>query len=120
MSKTKEVSSFRSFLTFSSHFMHYCYVLRGMLGMQLVLVLSGGVLFAVWEDRPIFQGIYFSLITATTVGYGDISPETVLGQCLSVFIALLGTVHFGLVVAVATQAFTVTIKEYRTAISDAP
>ena len=54
------------------------------------------------------------MITATTVGYGDISPATGLGQCLSVFLALLGTVHFGLVVAVATQAFTVTIKEYRT------
>ena len=119
MSKTKTVSSFRSFLTFTSHFIHFCYVLRGMLGMQLLLVLSGGVLFALCENISIGQGVYFSLITATTVGYGDISPETILGQCLSVFIALIGTVHFGLLVAVATQAFTVTIKEYRTAISNA-
>ena len=68
---------------------------------------------------PIDQGIYFSLITATTVGFGDIAPTTGLGQCLAVAIALIGTIHFGLVVAVATQAFMVTIKEYRTALGEA-
>ena len=115
MSKTKTINSVRSFLTFTYHFIHSCYVLRGLLGIQLILVLLGGIGFAFCEGRPIGQGIYFSLITATTVGYGDISPATAFGQCISVFIALVGTIHFGLVVAVATQAFTVTIKEYRNA-----
>ena len=115
MSKTNDINSLRSFLTFTSHFIHYCYVLRGLLGMQLVLVLRGGLGFALYEGKPIGEGIYFSLITATTVGYGDVSPATGIGRCISVFIAFVGTVHFGLVVAVATQAFTVTIKEYRDA-----
>lgn len=109
-----KVSSFRSFLTFTSHFLHYCHVLRGLLGMQLTLVLAGGISFALCEDIPIDQGIYFALITATTVGYGDIAPTTGLGQCISVCIAFMGTIHFGLVIAVATHAFTVTINEYRT------
>ena len=42
MKQTKKVSSFRSFLTFTSHLIHYCYVLRGMLGMQLLMVVLGG------------------------------------------------------------------------------
>ena len=77
------------------------------------LVLLGGIGFARCEGIPTAQGIYFSLITSTTVGYGDISPNTGIGQCISVYLAFLGTILFGLVVAVATQAFTMTIREYR-------
>ena len=111
----ERVTGLKSFLTFTSHFVHYCFVLRWLLGMQLVLVLFGGVAVARCEKFPLLQGIYFSLITSTTVGYGDITPKTGIGQFISVLLAILGTILFGLVVAIATQAFTVTIKEYRDA-----
>ena len=109
------VTSLRSYATYLRHFFHYCHVLRGVLGMHLILVLSGGIAFARCEAIPIMQGIYFSLITSTTVGYGDITPKTGIGQCVSVFLALLGTIFFGLLVSVATQAFTVTIRQYQDA-----
>ena len=110
--ESKSTRSPRSFLTYTSYFFHYCYVLRSLLGAQLGLVLLGGVGFAWCEGIRLWNGIYFSLITSTTVGYGDISPETLLGQCIAVFLALVGTIFFGLVVAVATQAFKVTIRQY--------
>ncbi len=109
------VTGFRSFLTFTSHFFHYCFVLRWLLGMQFVLVLLGGLAIARCEDIHPLQGIYFSLITSTTVGYGDIIPSAGISQIVSVLLAILGTILFGLVIAVATQAFTVTIEEYKTA-----
>jgi voltage-gated potassium channel len=117
---SSRVTSLKSFWTFTYHFLHYCYVLRGILGVMLLLVILGGIGFARCEGRPISQGVYFSLITSTTVGYGDITPHTGIGQCISVFLALIGTIFFGLVVAVATQAFTVTIHEYLHARGDAP
>ena len=110
--KSTDITSVRSFLTFTSHFFNYCYVLRGLLGAQYGLIVLGGVMFAHFEDIAISQGIYFALITAHTVGYGDIVPATGIGQVISVVLALIGTILFGLMVAVATQAFTVTIKEY--------
>jgi hypothetical protein len=113
--KSTHDSATKSFLTFTTHFLHYCYMLRGLLGMQFALVLLGGICFAHFEDIAASQGIYFSLITSTTVGFGDITPKTGIGQCISVYLALMGTILFGLVVAVATQAFTVTIKEHRLA-----
>lgn len=113
--KATDVTSMRSFATFTSHFFHYFYVLRGLLGAQFALVFLGGVGFAWSEDIRVSQGVYFSLITSTTVGYGDISPSTGIGQCISVVLALIGTILFGLVVSVATQAFRVTIDEYRQA-----
>jgi hypothetical protein len=116
--KLTHVSSLKSFLTFTTHFLHYCYVLRGLLGMQFALVFLGGICFAYIEDIAASQGLYFSLITSTTVGFGDITPKTGIGQCISVYLSLMGTILFGLVVAVATQAFTVTIKEHRHAHGD--
>lgn len=116
--KSTHVTPRGSFLTFTTHFFHYCHVLRSLLGIQLVIVMLGGIGFARCEGIPTLQGIYFSLITATTVGYGDITPKTGVGQCISVFLAFIGTIFFGLMVAVATQAFKVTIDEYHHAQGD--
>lgn len=117
--KSTVVRPMKSFVTFTSHFFHYCHVLRGLLGAHFVLVFIGGVGFSRCEGIPISQGVYFSLITSTTVGYGDISPKTGVGQCVSVFLALVGTILFGLLVAVATRAFRVTIDEFAQAQGDA-
>jgi voltage-gated potassium channel len=35
-------------------------------------------------------GIYWAIVTLTTVGYGDISPQTGLGQALAAFIMIIG------------------------------
>lgn len=36
------------------------------------------------------RGIYWAIVTLTTVGYGDIAPRTVAGQTLASFVMLLG------------------------------
>ena len=36
------------------------------------------------------QGIYWGIVTLTTVGYGDISPATPLGQFLASIVMILG------------------------------
>lgn len=105
----------RSIVTFMSRFFHYCYVLRGLLGAHFAIMFLGGIGFARCEGIRFSQGIYFSFITSTTVGYGDISPKTGIGQCISVLLALIGTILFGLIVAVATRAVRATIDEYRQA-----
>ncbi|KAK3232786.1 hypothetical protein CYMTET_56881 [Cymbomonas tetramitiformis] len=55
-----------------------------------------------FEDQPISTGmgdisffsmVYFMLTTISTVGYGDLSPVTMLGRCLT-FICVLGGVVF--------------------------
>lgn len=49
------------------------------------------------------RGIYWAIVTLTTVGYGDISPNTALGQMFSVLIMILG---YG-IIAVPTGIVTV-------------
>ncbi len=41
-----------------------------------------------------FDVIWFSLVTVTTVGYGDISPNTVLGRVFGILLLLFGVIAF--------------------------
>ena len=36
------------------------------------------------------KSIYWAIVTMTTVGYGDLAPQTALGQTLASFIMILG------------------------------
>jgi len=55
------------------------------------------------------QSIYWTIVTITTVGYGDISPATPLGQALASVIMLLGYA----IVAVPTGIVTVELTRGR-------
>ncbi|HMB90281.1 MAG TPA: ion transporter [Rhodothermales bacterium] len=54
------------------------------------------------------RSIYWAIVTLTTVGYGDISPQTNVGQTLAAFIMLIGyaiiAVPTGIVTAEITRA----------------
>ncbi len=49
------------------------------------------------------KSIYWAIVTLTTVGYGDVTPQTMIGQSISVIIMLLG---YG-IIAVPTGIVTV-------------
>jgi voltage-gated potassium channel Kch len=40
------------------------------------LVLTGTIFYWRFEDWTIIQSLYFSVVTLTTVGYGDLAPTT--------------------------------------------
>lgn len=50
--------------------------------------------------------LYWTFITATTVGYGDMRPTHRRSRVLSVFIAIVGLMLTGIIVAVALNAAT--------------
>jgi len=47
-----------------------------------------------------FDAFYWSFITAFTVGYGDMKPLKRMSKILSVFIALIGIMFTGVIVAI--------------------
>lgn len=42
-----------------------------------------GAAFAVIENVKVTEGLYWSVVTMTTTGYGDVSPATGIGQILA-------------------------------------
>ena len=59
-----------------------------------------------WTDS-----IYWALITATTVGYGDIRPIRNISKALSVLIAVTGITATGILVALSINAASIAFKD---------
>lgn len=82
------------------------------LGTVLTLVLIIGTLMHLIEGeahgfRSIPHGVYWAIVTLTTVGYGDIAPGTVPGRILASFVMILGYS----IIAVPTGIVTVALSK---------
>jgi voltage-gated potassium channel len=58
------------------------------------LILVGGGCLAILEPQTVKggvgDGIWWAIVTASTVGYGDISPSTLMGRIIAVLLMLVG------------------------------
>ena len=52
------------------------------------------------------NAMYWSLITLTTVGYGDVSPVTSIGKIISMVTAFLGVSIVAMLTGIVASAFT--------------
>jgi voltage-gated potassium channel len=60
-----------------------------------------------------FETFYWSFITATTVGYGDMRPTKSKSRIIAIAIAFIGLTLSGIVIAVAVHAATVALAAHR-------
>lgn len=75
-------------------------------GVFILVVIVGSLMYLIEGEEHGFtsipKSIYWAIVTLTTVGYGDIAPQTVAGQALASFVMILG---YG-VIAVPTGIVT--------------
>jgi hypothetical protein len=79
------------------------YVLVGMLWAFVYQAMTalGSSQFFVQNSKPTSaDDLYFSFVTLTTVGYGDLTPATSLGRSFAVLEALLGQIYLVTIVSV--------------------
>jgi voltage-gated potassium channel len=79
-----------------------------MLSLAAVIAVLGQVV-GKKERWSRFESFYWSFITATTVGYGDVRPTKRVPRILAIVIALVGLMLTGILVAVAVHSATVAL-----------
>jgi voltage-gated potassium channel len=71
-----------------------------------LVIIFGSLMYLIEGEKSGFtsipKGVYWAIVTMTTVGYGDISPQTNLGQMLAAVIMIMG---YG-IIAVPTGIIT--------------
>ena len=79
----------------------------------LIFLSASGIYFLENEEQPevfssIFHSLWWSVVTLTTVGYGDVLPITTGGRIFTFFVLIIGigivTVPAGLVATALTKA----------------
>ena len=97
-------------LTFFSVFWIIVKVVAPVLVLQALTIVALGQIAGRFEKWTPASTLYWSFITATTVGYGDIRPAGRVARVLAVIIALNGLILFGVVASIAVQATTQAIE----------
>jgi len=86
-------------------------VLPLFLFLALLAIILGQIVGRI-EGWTRFDALYWSLITATTVGYGDIRPLQKRSKLLSVLIALIGIMFTGILVAITIETSSMSFDQH--------
>jgi voltage-gated potassium channel Kch len=75
---------------------------RNLLFTTLVILGIGTVMYHFLEGWSWLDSFYFSVITLTTIGYGDFSPQTSAGKIFTLFYILIG---IGIILSFVSTVF---------------
>lgn len=76
-----------------------------MLSLSAIMVVIGGLLICYTENISFQDGLWWAFVTATTVGYGDLSPSTAIGRIIAVILMILGIGLIGSLTSTITNYF---------------
>lgn len=84
--------------------------LRWTLPMAVVALLIAAAAFAHFEQRSFGEGVWWALVTITTVGYGDLIPITTMGKLVGAAL-MLGGIGFLVILAGALVEHFVAVEK---------
>lgn len=73
---------------------------RGIITLALGLITGGAFFYRQVEELSWVDSFYFTIVTLTTVGHGDISPQTTAGRIFTSVYLLIG---IGILVALVNE-----------------
>jgi voltage-gated potassium channel len=85
-------------------------------GVLVLASIFGSVMYLIEGEENGFtsipRSIYWAIVTITTVGYGDISPQTEIGQTLAAFVMIIGYATIAIPTGIISAEYTA-ITNYR-------
>jgi len=73
-----------------------------------IVVVAGGIAIRAIDHREyssIWEGMWWSLQTVTTVGYGDVTPKDTAGRLVGAVVMLEGVAFLAIITAAITSTF---------------
>ena len=81
----------------------------------LLVIIIGTIMYLIEGEENGFdsipEGIYWAIVTLTTVGYGDIAPITTLGRFIASFVMILGYGIIAVPTGIVTAEFAMSSKK---------
>ncbi len=73
--------------------------------LPVIIILTGSIGFMLLEDLSFFDSVYFTIVTISTVGYGDVHPTTTASKVFGIILIIFGIGTFLTIVSNTTQNF---------------
>lgn len=81
----------------------------------VITILLGAIGLSISENKSLRDSLWWSFVTTTTVGYGDISPSTNLGRIIASILMIVGIGFVGMLTGtIATFFLNNVVKENKT------
>jgi len=100
-------------IVFLRDFVLGLWVMFPLLFSLLVAITWLGLIVGRREGWSRLDSIYWSFVTATTLGYGDLRPAKPRSKLIAILITFLGLILTGIVIAAAVQATNTALKQLR-------
>lgn len=72
---------------------------------SIVVLIIGASMYSISEKVDFVTALWWSITTATTVGYGDISPTTPIGRLAAILIMIIGIGFIGMLTSSISSFF---------------
>lgn len=80
----------------------------------IIIVFTGAVTISIVEGMSLGDGLWWSFVTSTTVGYGDISPSTTVGRIVAAILMLVGIGFIGMLTGTIATFFLKRVEDKAT------
>nr|WP_311317400.1 potassium channel family protein [Limosilactobacillus fermentum] len=91
------IGKLRKFIN-TNGLIYYIYV-------SIAVLITGASMYSISEKVDFATALWWSITTATTVGYGDISPTTSIGKLAAVMVMIIGIGFIGMLTSSISNFF---------------